>query len=133
MKTGLTSLAILPTFQSEFGKVIVKKHRSDIEVGKILARPRKSDNNVTECCGYYSTIHSAKGLEATCVLMVADTSNILMKWLETDKKKLRTKSDEYRLGYVGFSRARELLCIGCLEEITDKQIQILERLNVKIE
>ena len=49
------------------------------------------------CGGHYSTIYSAKGLEATSALMLANTSTMLEKWLETDSEKLRTKDDSYRI------------------------------------
>ena len=80
----------------------------------------------------YSTIHKAKGLEADAVLVVAERASKLRKWLETDRPtRFSDKVDECRIGFVGFSRARELLCIACLEDIGDLRIK-LRKLAVEI-
>ena len=65
----------------------------------------------------YMTIHKAKGLEADCVLVVAQNVKQLMKWLHMTKTNMREDDEEYRLGYVAFSRARKVLAIAVLEEI----------------
>ncbi|NHZ85117.1 MAG: UvrD-helicase domain-containing protein [Planctomycetia bacterium] len=69
---------------------------------------------------YYSSIHSSKGLEATCVLVCAKTKNQLFTWLNF--KNVLAKGDETRLGFVAFSRTRRLLCIACLEKLDDSDI-----------
>ncbi|MBB3204913.1 DNA helicase-2/ATP-dependent DNA helicase PcrA [Rhodopirellula rubra] len=73
-----------------------------------------------------SSIHRAKGLQADGVLAVARTQNELLRWLETDpKERTRNKSDDCRIGYVAATRARELLCYGCMEPIgSDAKKQI---------
>lgn len=69
---------------------------------------------------YCATIHKCKGLEADAVLVVAETTNKLQRWFETDTaKRLNDSNDECRLGYVAFSRAKKLLCIACLQDIGD--------------
>ncbi len=69
--------------------------------------------------GHYMSIHKSKGLEADAVLVVAKNNKELEMWLETDKEKRFTDTtDKCRLGFVGFSRAKEVLCIACLEEIS---------------
>lgn len=80
-----------------------------------------------------SSIHKAKGLEASAVLALAENKNRLIKWLETDYSKRESdKKDESRLGFVAFSRAKDLLCVACLE-LTDKSIlNKLTTLGVKI-
>ena len=71
-----------------------------------------------ECLMKYTTIHKAKGLEADCVLVVAENEKQLFKWLNMTKTDMRNESDEdYRLGYVAFSRARKVLAVAVLEEI----------------
>lgn len=97
-----------------------------------------------------SNIHNAKGLESQVVLCIAKNNKELKLWLETnsstrlqtiykldkDGNKKNTKDDELddypRLGYVAFSRARELLCIACLEQIDTAFSEKLALLNVKI-
>lgn len=65
-----------------------------------------------------STIHKSKGLEAEAVLVIAKKRSELTNWLETDQNvRSEDKSDTCRLGFVAFSRAKELLCIACLEDI----------------
>ncbi|SES88799.1 DNA helicase-2 / ATP-dependent DNA helicase PcrA [Salinibacillus kushneri] len=82
---------------------------------------------------YCLTIHKAKGQEADAVLMVAKTRNELKKWLEQDKDKRKMdKKDTCRIGYVGFSRAKEFLCIACLEGINDTLKKQLDDLNVEL-
>ena len=71
-----------------------------------------------ECLMKYMTIHKAKGLEADCVLVIAENEKQLFKWLNMTKTDMRNESDEdYRLGYVAFSRARKVLAVAVLEEI----------------
>ncbi|NLR46307.1 UvrD-helicase domain-containing protein [Priestia megaterium] len=52
------------------------------------------------------SIHSAKGQEAECVLIMAESESQLMEWFEDN-----LNSEEARVGYVAFSRARKLLCL----------------------
>lgn len=84
-----------------------------------------------------SNIHNYKGLESDAVFAIAKTLNELKLWLEADfdiRDLYRDKetTDYSRLGYVAFSRARKLLCIGCLEKIDNETRQRLEKLNVEI-
>ena len=77
----------------------------------------------------YTTIHKSKGLEATAVLVICETKNKLAKWLEGDgEARFNDKNDECRLGFVAFSRAREVLCIACLEELPEDS-EIMEKIR----
>jgi DNA helicase-2/ATP-dependent DNA helicase PcrA len=79
-----------------------------------------------QCECYFSTIHSAKGLEANSVLVIANTLNSLSRWLGiSDSVTKESLADENNLGFVGFSRAREMLCVGCLQDTTS----IIPRIN----
>jgi len=81
---------------------------------------------------YYSSIHKAKGLEAECVLVVSKSQNELNKWIETDfNKRYEDKTDTCRIGYVGFTRAKKILCIGCQKTLDKLTKQKLTDLNVK--
>lgn len=83
--------------------------------------------------GHYSTIHSAKGLEASSVLVIAETKNLLEKWLETNESKLKKHDDdELRLGFVAYSRAIDFLCIGCLDSVLPDFENKLNSLNIEI-
>ncbi|MEC0432508.1 3'-5' exonuclease [Bacillus subtilis] len=64
------------------------------------------ENQFTQKLSNIKSIHSAKGMEAECVLVLAETQNELNEWLANNQK-----SEEARIGYVAFSRARKLLCI----------------------
>lgn len=71
-------------------------------------------NNTVECI----SIHKAKGLEAENVLLIAKTRKELLKWLNMNNENmLSVKDEDYRLGYVAFSRAKRILMIACLEQI----------------
>lgn len=51
------------------------------------------------------SIHNSKGQEAECILVLAETKSQLDEWLELNE------TEEARVGYVAFSRARKLLCV----------------------
>ena len=74
-----------------------------------------------------SSIHRSKGLEAEAVLVVASTLRELNKFLERDAiVRQADASDTCRLGYVAATRARDLLCYGCLKPLdtsTKNQLQ----------
>ncbi|NII83485.1 MULTISPECIES: UvrD-helicase domain-containing protein [unclassified Pedobacter] len=85
-----------------------------------------------------SNIHTIKGLESHAVLAIAKDEQELLLWLETDQLKREAKRDRElkdhpRLGYVAFSRAEKLLCIGCLQPISIQTREHLEGLGVIIE
>lgn len=70
-----------------------------------------------------SNIHNFKGLESEAVLAIAKTEAELLLWIETnqtlrDLKRTNETTDYPRLGYVAFSRAKQLLCLSCLEMIS---------------
>jgi DNA helicase-2/ATP-dependent DNA helicase PcrA len=84
-----------------------------------------------------SNIHNYKGLESEAVLAIAKTEEELLLWIETnqtirDAKRNNETTDYPRLGYVAFSRAKQLLCISCLEKISDETKQKLTELSVDI-
>lgn len=85
-----------------------------------------------------SNIHRFKGLELDAVLAVAKNEVELNLWLETnteirDTHSDRGTSDYPRLGYVAFSRAKKVLCIACLEPISDSTKERLVHLGVEID
>jgi len=80
-----------------------------------------------------SSIHRAKGLEASTVLVVASSLNELNKWCTTDRNSRNAdKVDTCRIGFVGFTRAMELLCIGSCERLTPQTRTRLECLGVSV-
>ncbi len=82
----------------------------------------------TELC---ASIRKAKGLQADSVLVVAKDVADLKKWLQTDRLvRVADKQDKCRLGYVAFTRPKEMLCIGCLKEIDAELIQMLQTLGI---
>ena len=79
----------------------------------------------------YASIRKAKGLQADAVLVVAQSITELKKWLQTDRScRLKDKQDKCRLGYVAFTRPREMLCIACLKELDTELIHMLRDLGV---
>ena len=80
-----------------------------------------------------SSINRAKGLEADAVLVVAKTPNELNKWLVIDgDEREADKQDKSRLGYVAFTRPREMLCLACLKAIDDETRQRLAERRVAL-
>ena len=97
----------------------------------------KFDFNNKEVGSYVTVanIHTIKGLESEAVLAIAKTEEELLLWLETDRsiresKRDNEKTDYPRLGYVAFSRAERLLCIACLEKISETTQIKLSNLGV---
>lgn len=87
-----------------------------------------SEKNMELC----STVHKAKGLEADSVLVIAKSNNELAKWIMQDiPSREADKQDDCRLGYVAFTRARDVLCIACLEKINLKNRTELIQLGVQ--
>ena len=89
-------------------------------------------NAVTVC-----NIHTIKGLESQAVLAIAKTEEELLLWIETkhsvrELKRDNEKTDYPRLGYVAFSRAERLLCLGCLQEVSLTTLQKLQALDVQL-
>ena len=80
---------------------------------------------------FFSTVQSSKGLEATSVLVITENNQELNDWLDFEKSNSEL-DDKYRLGYVAFSRARDMLCISCLGNVDSSLIEKLENLNVHI-
>ena len=126
--------------QDTFGKYLLEKFELTINVAlpvmienfQVMLSEADTQEYMT-----VSTIHTIKGMEADAVLAIAKTEAELLLWLETDNRirdehRDGEKTDYPRLGYVAFSRARKLLCIGCLEKITDDTIQKLEVLGVSM-
>ena len=63
--------------------------------------------------------------------MVAKGVAELKKWLQTDRSvRVADKQDKCRLGYVAFTRPRELLCIACLKKLDTELIQMLQNLGI---
>lgn len=80
----------------------------------------------------YSSIHKAKGLEAHGVLAVARTESELSAWFTTDKtKRHNDRNDRCRVGYVAFSRARQVLCIACQKQISENMLRYISSLEVQ--
>jgi DNA helicase-2/ATP-dependent DNA helicase PcrA len=80
-----------------------------------------------------SSIRKAKGLQADAVLVVAKTAAELKKWLQTDQSyRAGDKQDKCRLGYVAFTRPKEMLCIACLKELDAELNQILKELGIEV-
>jgi DNA helicase-2/ATP-dependent DNA helicase PcrA len=89
--------------------------------------------NIMSANNFYSSIHKAKGLEAECVLIVSKSKKELAKWLETDvEERCKDKADTCRIGYVGFTRAKYILCIACKQPIDGSIENTLLNLKVKI-
>jgi len=116
-------------FQDEFKIELSKETKGKVQIAKATSDIRTINSNKTTT-DYYSTIHTAKGLEATSVLICANTQNQLLKWLSSDK--ITTDDDDYRLGYVAFSRARKFLSIACLKPIDAATFKIIKSFGIEL-
>lgn len=78
-----------------------------------------------------SSIHKAKGHEAEAVLVLAKSLTELNSWLTTDfVVRKAAKVDTHRVGYVAFTRPRELLSIACLQQLDGPTNELLGNLGV---
>ena len=79
------------------------------------------------------TIHKAKGLEADAGLVLAETSKQFLKWINMTHTNMKSDTDEdYRLGYVAFTRAKKFLMLACKEPVDVDDIKRNIRLELKI-
>lgn len=118
--------------QNELGLKLASEVPFKINNLRINMSPDKIEDAVI-----VSNIHNYKGLESDAVFAIAKTHDELKLWLDTnfdtrDLYRDKETTDYPRLGYVAFSRARKLLCIGCLEQIDDLTTQKLEDFDVEI-
>lgn len=118
-------------FEKKYNIINNIGNQVDVEksLKEIVKKKSLNISNYHESC--YSSIHSAKGLEATSVLAIAYNENELKKWLNFEAASTEL-NDDFRLGYVAFTRASEMLCIACLEQVSNKMISNLKLLNVSI-
>jgi DNA helicase-2/ATP-dependent DNA helicase PcrA len=110
---------------------VERKYTPTSEIAALLDIIRSdSCRNESERC---SSIHKAKGLEADAVLVVARTASELCKWIETDEsRRADDGTDSCRVGFVAFSRAKEVLCIACKKAIPDETKQLLSELGAMV-
>lgn len=130
LRTGQYDRAGIDSFITErTGQPLSDDSRSNSELHRIMNFCTRTDISATNT---YMTIHKSKGLEADAALVVAETKNQLMKWLETDRGiRAADVRDTCRVGFVGFSRAKTLLCIGCLQQCPEA-ITKLRQMGVEV-
>lgn len=121
---------IIRRFNSTFKIQLADKTNKNIDISKGIDK-LKVVSKIANNNRYCSSIHTSKGLESTSVLVLARTNKQLLKWLDFQNV-IHDKDDDYRLGYVAFSRAREILCLAVLEEPIDELFETLKKLNIQI-
>ncbi len=128
---NVNSEYIVNEFKSVFKIVsLPNSNRKSIDISKSINK-LKIVNRRTKNDRFCSSIHTSKGLEATSVFVIAKTNNQLIKWLSFDNV-IHDTDDDYRLGYVAFSRARELLCITSLEKPSKKILEMMGENKIEI-
>ncbi len=129
------------TNEDSFGKFMADKLNLQMKEGlpvKIESLRVGFSNNDDSVVVTIANIHTIKGLESEAVLAIAKTQEELLLWIETDHSVREAKRDnettDYpRLGYVAFSRAERLLCIACLEPVSELTVEKLTDLGVIVE
>jgi len=128
---GIEQLKVLIT--NTFAHKISKSRITLLEDGLSLLNAELSRGRVAQMTELCASIRKAKGLQADAALVVAKGVIELKKWLETDRSiRVADKQDKCRLGYVAFTRPREMLCIACLKEADEELIQMLQNLGIVI-
>lgn len=116
-------------FQDEFKIELKKETKGKVQTTRATENIKTiNSNNLTN--DFYSTIHTAKGLEATSVFVCAKTQNQLLKWSAAEK--IISDDDDFRLGYVAFSRARKFLAIACLQPVDLATLNIIKSLGIQL-
>lgn len=106
-----------------YGKnIIFKRDTTPDEKGKNIVYGFESSDGNDEIIKDYGihclSIHKSKGLEADAVLVIAQNEKEFLKWLNMTKSNMKSDADEdYRLGYVAFTRARKVLIIACSDKV----------------
>ena len=115
----------------KFGIKIRDRSAKELEKDLSLFRSELIRGTSKSSSELYASIRKAKGLEADAVLVVAKTNSDLKKWLQTDSScRSADKQDKCRLGYVAFTRPREMLCIASLKELDTESVGMLDSLGV---
>ena len=128
---GIEQLKVLVT--NAFGHKISKSRITLLEDGLSLLSGELSRGGAVQMTELCASIRKAKGLQADAALVVAKGVAELEKWLETDRSiRVADKQDKCRLGYVAFTRPREMLCIACLKKADEELIQMLQNLGIVI-
>lgn len=96
------------------------KASKKINISELLEDTGKV-NRISDTQSHVFNIHTAKGQEAECVLIIAESEKQLLEWLEDDDE-----TEEARVGYVAFSRARKLLCVWA-PNIQEENYKYLEQ------
>lgn len=115
----------------EFSHNVSKSRTKLIEDGLSIISAEFTGGNPAQPFEMYASIRKAKGLQADAALVVAKSVAELKKWLQTERScRVADKQDKCRLGYVAFTRPREMLCIACLKVLDKELIQMLQELGV---
>jgi DNA helicase-2/ATP-dependent DNA helicase PcrA len=126
---GIDQLKVFVT--NTFGHKISKSRIMLLEDGLNLLSAEISRGGAAQMTELCASIRKAKGLQADAALVVAKSVVELKKWLETDRSiRVADRQDKCRLGYVAFTRPREMLCIACLKEADEELIQMLQNLGI---
>jgi DNA helicase-2/ATP-dependent DNA helicase PcrA len=115
----------------EFGHKVSRSRIKLVEEGLSTLSSELARGESTQMTELYASIRKAKGLQADAALVVAKGIAELKKWLQTDRSlRVADKQDKCRLGYVAFTRPKEMLCIACLKEIDEELIHILQNVGI---
>jgi DNA helicase-2/ATP-dependent DNA helicase PcrA len=132
LQSTVDNAEALISFVKEVLKLPIGEEVVTKDIFKGFQKLRSSAVISNKGCELSASIHKSKGLEADSVLVVARNNSELAKWMETDReKRFGDKKDDCRLGFVAFSRAKEILCIACKEKISDELKEKLIGLDVK--
>lgn len=129
--------------ESQLNESVIREYLKDMLPIRFNCENQKTRNSFENLVSNFQTfgsssnknssIHKAKGLEASAVLALAETENRLSKWLETNHdERAKDKTDECRLGFVAFSRAKHFLSIACLQPVDKDVLDRMKDLDVVI-
>jgi DNA helicase-2/ATP-dependent DNA helicase PcrA len=133
LRAGQNGIDQLITFvANEFRHKVSNSRIRLIEEGLSLLSAEFAGGGAARMTELYASIRKAKGLQADAALVLAKGVAELKKWLQTERSvRVADKQDKCRLGYVAFTRPREMLCIACLKEADEELIQMLQERGIK--
>ena len=119
--------------KDSFGHTVSESRKVSLEESLLQLKSHLASGVGAACPEQCSSIRKAKGLQADAVLIVAKTVTELKKWLVTERvNRIEDKQDKCRLGYVAFTRPRELLAIACLKPIDAELEAVFTALGIHV-
>jgi hypothetical protein len=110
--------------QSRLGRLDCRGKSKDIAASCRTEEELRSVIRPSVIGDNFRTIHKAKGIQREGVLVFAEDSDEVERWLFSSRI---AEDESSRRGYVAFSRARKILCIACHSLSAEQESKLQDR------